>query len=71
MEHVLELNQVSYSYHTKEGETLALSQISFSLKKGEFNRDCRSIWLWQIHSALTHQRTSYSWNPEPSVTESH
>ena len=36
MEHVLELNQVSYSYHTKEGETLALSQISFSLKKGEF-----------------------------------
>ncbi len=69
MEHVLELNQVSYSYHTKEGETLALSQISFSLKKGEFiaftkerriHRDCRSIWLWQIHSALTHQRTSYS-----------
>ena len=32
MEHVLELNQVSYSYHTKEGETLALSQISFSLR---------------------------------------
>ena len=36
MERVLELKNVHYSYHTQEGETPALSNISFSLEKGEF-----------------------------------
>lgn len=36
MERVLELKNVHYSYHTLEGETPALSDISFSLRKGEF-----------------------------------
>ena len=36
METVLELQQISHSYHTLEGETLALKDISFSLQKGEF-----------------------------------
>ena len=36
MEHILELKNVYYSYHTLEGETSALSDISFSLGKGEF-----------------------------------
>lgn len=36
MERVLELNNINYSYHTKDGETPALSQISFALSKGEF-----------------------------------
>lgn len=32
----LTLNHVSYSYHTLEGETMALSDISFSVNNGEF-----------------------------------
>ena len=36
MEHILELKNIYYSYHTPEGETQALSDISFSLGKGEF-----------------------------------
>ena len=36
MEHVLELKNICYSYHTLEGETPAISDISFSLGKGEF-----------------------------------
>lgn len=36
MEHVLELKKIHYSYHTLEGETTAISDISFSLAKGEF-----------------------------------
>lgn len=36
MEQVLHLQHVSYTYHTLDGETLALSDISFSLNKGEF-----------------------------------
>ena len=36
MERVLELKNVHYSYHTLEGETPALTDISFALGKGEF-----------------------------------
>lgn len=36
MSHLLELQHVSYSYHSVNGETLALSDISFSLTAGEF-----------------------------------
>ncbi len=36
MNHILELRQISYSYHTLEGETPTLTDISFSLKSGEF-----------------------------------
>ena len=36
MDHILELKHVSYAYHTTEGETLALSDISFSMQTGEF-----------------------------------
>ena len=36
MDHILELKHVTYAYHTMEGETLALSDISFSMKPGEF-----------------------------------
>lgn len=32
----LEVQGLSYSYHTMEGETLALSNISFSIETGEF-----------------------------------
>ena len=33
-EQILNLQHISYTYHTLQGETLALSDISFSLKKG-------------------------------------
>lgn len=36
MEEILELKQIDYSYHTMDGETRALSDISFSMKEGEF-----------------------------------
>lgn len=36
MKSKLEVRNLSYSYHTLEGETLALSDISFDVKDGEF-----------------------------------
>ncbi len=36
MNHLLEFQHVSYSYHAIDGETLALSDISFYLNEGEF-----------------------------------
>ena len=36
METVLELQNISHSYHTHEGETPALKDLSFTLNKGEF-----------------------------------
>lgn len=33
---LLEVKDVSYSYHSKTGETPALSHISFSISQGEF-----------------------------------
>lgn len=36
MEEILELRHISYSYHTMDGETPALADISFSMKEGEF-----------------------------------
>jgi len=36
MKQILELKDINFSYHTAEAETLALTQISFSVKEGEF-----------------------------------
>lgn len=36
MKPILELKNINYSYHTPDGETPALSDISFSLSSGEF-----------------------------------
>lgn len=36
MQPILELHNINFSYHTLEGETKALSDISFSLSPGEF-----------------------------------
>lgn len=36
MEPILELKNIHYAYHTMEGETKALSNISFSVNSGEF-----------------------------------
>ena len=36
MKSKLEVKNLSYSYHSLEGETLALSNISFDVNNGEF-----------------------------------
>ena len=36
MDTILEIKNLNHSYHNLEGETLALSQLSFSMSKGEF-----------------------------------
>lgn len=36
MEQILELKHIHYAYHTLDGETQALTDISFSMKEGEF-----------------------------------
>lgn len=36
MQNIIELKNIGYSYHTKQGETTALKDISFRIKEGEF-----------------------------------
>lgn len=36
MSQILELKDISYSYHSLEGETKAIDNVSFSIKEGEF-----------------------------------
>lgn len=36
MNSILELNNISYSYHNMDGETKAIEHLSFSIKEGEF-----------------------------------
>ncbi len=36
MKNIIELQNISYSYHTLSGETIALKDISFGVKEGEF-----------------------------------
>ncbi len=36
MEPILELKNIHYAYHTLDGETKALTDISFSIASGEF-----------------------------------
>ena len=36
MDTMIQLNNISFSYHRQDGEIKALSDISFSVKKGEF-----------------------------------
>ena len=52
-EQILNLQHISYTYHTLQGETLALSDISFSLKKGEF-----AAIVGQIYTAFADLRTA-------------
>ena len=37
MRYILELDNVSYSYHSLDGETSALQNISFTVAPGEYN----------------------------------
>lgn len=38
MEPILEMQHITYSYHTTEGETKALEDVSFSVSEGELLR---------------------------------
>ena len=57
MNPLLEIRDVSLSYHTVSGETRALSHISFHLLPGEFLA-CRSVRLWKIHAFEPDLRSS-------------
>ena len=56
MEEVLELKHICYAYHTLEGETPTLTDISFALKKGEFVAIVGHVRLRQIHPPVHHRR---------------
>mgnify|MGYP002225037874 FL=1 len=58
METILEFQNVSYAYHTLDGETPALSHISFSVKKRRIYCYRRSIWLRKIHTLITDRRAA-------------
>lgn len=55
MEQILNLQHISYTYHTLE-ETPALSDISFSLNKG-ICRHRGTFRLWKIHAAFSDLRS--------------
>ena len=40
MKNILSIKNVSYSYHTQEGETPALTDISFDVSSGSFTCIC-------------------------------
>ena len=57
MEPILTLDHLSYAYHTLEGETKALPDISPFRETGRICGNCRSIRMRQVHTALTDRRS--------------
>ena len=57
MKPILELKNINYAYHTPEGETPALRDVSFSLAPGGFTAVVESVRLREIHTALSDCRT--------------
>ena len=51
MKPLLDITDVSLSYHSLSGETPALSHISFQLIPGEFLASCRTVRLWKVHAS--------------------
>lgn len=76
MNPILELNEISYSYHTLDGETKALSNISFSLAPGEFTAvvgpsGCgKSTLLSLIAGLMKPESGSMTLNGEPLTENS-
>lgn len=57
---ILELKDIDYSYHTLDGETKALSGISFSLTKGEF---AAVVGPSGCGNAMCELRKQFIWQP--------
>lgn len=57
-EQILNLQHISYTYHTLQGETLALSDIFIFIEKRRICRHCRSLRVWQIYTAFADLRTA-------------
>lgn len=76
MKPLLELNNISYSYHTINGETKALSDISFQLVPGEFTAvvgpsGCgKSTLLSLIAGLMEAEHGTIFLNGEPSEKKS-
>ena len=43
---VVEINNISMTYHSLEGETEAIKNIDLDIYEGEIVRYYRSQWLW-------------------------
>ena len=56
MEPLLELKNISHAYHTRGGETTALSNLSFQVFPGEFLRPHRSQRVWKNNCFIHHRR---------------
>ena len=52
MSELLEVNHVSYAYHSIDGETETLADISFHIKRRGICDNCGSERLWKIHSCF-------------------
>lgn len=52
MEPILEMQHITYSYHTMEGETKALEDVSFSVSEGEFIAIVGPSRLWKINTSI-------------------
>mgnify|MGYP001424490089 CR=1 FL=1 len=67
MEPILEMQHITYSYHTTEGETKALEDVSFSVSEGEFiaivgPSGCGKSTLLNILGLLDNTSIYYLWN---------
>lgn len=60
MEPLLELRDINYAYHSVSGETYALSNISFSVRDGEF---IAVVGPSGCGNAMGEQRQQMLWQP--------
>lgn len=60
MEPILEMKNIHYAYHTLEGETKALSNVSFTVDSGEF---VAIVGPSGCGNAMGEQRKQLRWQP--------
>ena len=70
MSELLEVNHVSYAYHSIDGETETLADISFHIKEGEFAAivgpsGCANIKVVRMFEDM--KKTVKDWNNEKEV----
>ncbi len=54
---LLELNNISYSYHTIDGENKSFIRYFFSACPRRICRRCRTFRMWEIHTSFVNRRT--------------